>query len=291
MNAIFHITGGLGKHVLASSVINSYKKAYPERNIIVSSAYPDVFVGNPNVEESLNLNKNQYFYKNYIHGKDIEIYAHEPYKQTSHIARNTHLVDTWCSMIGIKHTELPSVHINFRQTETCSRLIEPYLSKPLLVFQPFGGIGDLPYSWARDIHPELAQQIVNTLSNKYNILHICNPNHPTLVNCTRVEERLDPGVLFSILKFAEKRVLIDSCLQHAAFALGLSSLVTWGVTSPDQFGYKLHDNILPKSMPPSNPNAYLFNYEIGGIVSECPFENWQDMIDVEKIMLKVNQLM
>lgn len=291
MNTIFHITGGLGKHVLASSVINSYKKAHPERDIIVSSAYPDVFVGNPNVEESLNLNKNQYFYKNYIHNKDIEIFAQEPYYQTSHVTRKKHLVETWCDMIGIPNTELPSLHINFRQSEYCSRLLEPHKTKPVLIFQPFGGIGDLPYSWARDIHPELAQHIVNTLHDKYNVLHVCNPNHFVLENCTRIEERLEPGVMFSLLNFSQERILIDSCLQHAAFALGLPSLVTWGVTSPDQFGYKLHDNILPKSMPLNNPNAYLFNYEIGGIVSECPFTNWQDMVDVEKIITKVNQLL
>lgn len=39
-NAIFHIEGGVGKHVAASAVIASYKKAKPKNNIIVVCAWP-----------------------------------------------------------------------------------------------------------------------------------------------------------------------------------------------------------------------------------------------------------
>jgi hypothetical protein len=44
--------------------------------------------------------------------------------------------------------------------------------------------------------------------------------------------------LFSLLLVSQKRVLIDSCLQHAAAAaaLGLSSVVLWVGTSPKVFG-------------------------------------------------------
>jgi hypothetical protein len=291
MTTIFHITGGLGKHVLSSSVINSYKKTFPDKEIIVSSAYPDVFSRNPNISKSLNLGRHQYFYKDYIYNKDVEIFAQEPYKQTSHITKQKHLIDTWCEMIGIEKSAPPSLHINYREHEWAAKMISQYTNKPILVFQPFGGMpSEMPYCWARDIHPELAQSIVNELKNKYNILHICNSNHPTLNDCVRIDNRLPQGVLFSILNLSNKRILIDSCLQHAAFALGLPSMVVWGVTSPEQFGYNLHNNILSNINLEGHSNSYLFNYEIGGLVDECPFSSWMEMLDYEKIMENIQQI-
>lgn len=277
-DTIFHITGGLGKHVLSTAVINSYKQTYPDKRIIVSSAYPDVFYRNPNVYETLDISRNQYFYKNYIHNKDVEIFAQEPYKQTKHIVNQWHLIDTWCDMVGVKRSANPSLHSSFREKEVAAKILEPYNDKPIIIFQPFGGPinQQIQYCWARDIHPELAQRIVDILKEKYNIVHICNPHHIKLNDVIRIEDRLDPHIMFELLPLSQRRILIDSSLQHAANIMGLKSMVFWGVTSPEQFGYSTHNNILPdQSILEGGPNSYLFDYEIGGVVPECPYTEKQ----------------
>lgn len=276
MTSIFHITGGLGKHVASTSVIESYKNTYPEKDIIVSCAYPDVFKNNPNVSESLDINRNQYFYKNYIYGKDIEIFAQDPYKQQNHILKRSNLIDTWCDMIGIQNSSDPILHFNFRELEYASNIISFNNNLPILIFQPFGGPlnQQIPYSWTRDIHPIVAQSIVDKLKDKYNIVHICNPQHPQLNSVTRLDTRLSPMVLFGILKHSHRRILIDSCLQHAAKALNLSSLVVWVATRPDIFGYTSHNNILPETdQPLGKINSSLYDYELTGIVEECPYSS------------------
>jgi hypothetical protein len=290
MHTIFHITGGLGKHVLSSSIINSYKDQNPDRDIIVSSAYPTIFARNPNIEESLNLNSNQYFYKNYIYGKDVIIHAQEPYKQTSHILHKSHLIDTWCDMIGITHTKPPSLHPNFRELEITKQKCISLTDKPIMIFQPFGGppTQNMPYCWARDIHPSLAQNIIDHFKNSYNILHICNDNHPILNNCVRIEERLNPMILFSLLLFSSKRILIDSCLQHACNALGLTADVLWVSTPPSVFGYPIHNNITPNSTYPNgHTGSYFFDYEISGIIPECPYTSPDEIYKFEDIVNKL----
>jgi hypothetical protein len=287
MNTIFHITGGLGKHVLSSSIINSYKSLHPDSNIIIASAYPDIFSRNPNVYESLNLSQLQYFYKNYIHNKDITIFAHDPYRQTSHILKQKHLIDTWCDMIGIESIAHPTIHPNFRELEIVGNKINSISTKPILIFQPFGGPpnSELPYCWARDLHPTLAQKIVNYYKDKYTILHICNPQHPTLENCNRIDNRMHPMMLFAMLLFSEKRILIDSCLQHASHALGLSSEVFWITTSPKIFGYPTHNNIVTKTTyPEGHVGSYLFDYEITGIIPECPYVNSDQIFKFDEII-------
>ena len=46
-NIIFEISGGIGKNIVATAVIRALKKQYPEKNIILQTAYPDIFVNNP----------------------------------------------------------------------------------------------------------------------------------------------------------------------------------------------------------------------------------------------------
>lgn len=287
MNAIFHITGGLGKHILASAVINSYKDQNPSDNIIVSSAYPNIFYRNPNVSESLNINTNQYFYKNYIYNKEAVIFAQEPYKQTSHLLKQKHLIDTWCSMVGVDRSANPTIHPNFREIEITKNKIVSTLTKPLLIFQPFGGPQnqELSYCWARDIHPNIAQQIVDEYKDEYDVIHVCNKQHPYLNNCIRLDERLNTMVLLSLLLFSSKRILIDSCLQHASYALGLQSTVLWVVTNPNVFGYEEHTNIIAnRQYLEGHAGSYLFDYEITGIVPECPYSDYNEIFNINQIL-------
>lgn len=285
MTAIFHITGGLGKHILSTAVINSYKVAHPDDEIITCSSYPAVFDGNESVTESLQLGNTQYFYKNYIKDKDVKIFAQEPYKQSSHITKKFHLIDTWCDMIGVENVCDPSLHLNHRITETITNQLASLTNKPILIFQPFGGnVANMAYCWARDIHPILAQQIVDKLKEKYNILHICNSYHPVLNNCIRVDQRLHLQELVNIINLSDRRILIDSSLQHIANVLNKKSLVVWNVTTPDVFGYKLHNNIESKfNYENGHRGSYLFNYEIGGIVTESPVTNYEEMFDIDLI--------
>ena len=78
--------------------------------------------------------------------------------------------------------------------------------------------------------------------------------------------------LVSILLNSDKRILIDSCLQHAAAALKLPSVVLWNGTSPKVFGWDMHTNI--KAETPANfklPGSYLFDFDFTGVEAEYPY--------------------
>ena len=52
-NVIFMVDGGLGKSIMATAILKVIKKEYKKANIIVITGYPDVFIGNPNVNKVL----------------------------------------------------------------------------------------------------------------------------------------------------------------------------------------------------------------------------------------------
>lgn len=287
---IFHIEGGIGKHIAATAVVECYKKNYPNTDIIVICAWPEVFLNNPFIYRVYKLGVCPYFYEDYIYNKNVEVFTQEPYKTTSHITKQKHIIESWCDMIGIQYTnEQPRLALNFREHELGRTVFTNTSNKPILIFQPFGGPGkghqETPYSWMRDIHPDIAQQLINRLSEKYSVVHVCYDNHPVLNNCIRIDQVLQKKVLFSMLQYSEARLFIDSSLQHAAAAMGLPSTVVWVATQPKIFGYGIHNNITPLTeFPRGTVDSYLYDYNFTGAIHECPYTNPLQIFDIEAII-------
>ena len=290
---VFQIEGGVGKHIAATAVIKAYKNAHPKRKIVVVCAFPEIFLRNKDVARHYRIGMVPYFYEDYIYKKDVQVFAQDPYRQTAHITKQSHLVETWCDMVGVPYNnEGSQIPFNLREREVGAAIIDsiiPKDGKPLLIFQPFGGPGKEhqphPYAWTRDIHPSIAQGVVDKLKDNYNILHICYEFHPILNNCIRYPNIISKKELFSTLFWSEKRLLIDSSLQHAAAAMGLPSVVAWIGTQPEVFGYPFHNNLKPaKEFPRGLVDSHLYDYSFAGVIHECPYDKPEDMYDVDTIV-------
>jgi hypothetical protein len=289
--AVFNIEGGIGKHILSTAVVAAYKKNNPDKKVIVVCAWPEVYLHNKDVHRVYRLGNVPYFYQDYIVGKDTEVFAQEPYKQKSHISKNKHLIKTWCDMIGTKYSgEAPKLSMNIRE----AGYIDPELAaiqktKPLLLFQPFGGPGKDHqadnYSWVRDIHPQVAQHIVDKLKEHYQILHVCYDFHPTLNDVIRYEKVVPKKNLFNLLRFADRCLFVDSSFQHAAAAMGKEASVVWIGTQPEVFGYDMHQNFKPPvEFPEGTIDSFLHDYNFTGAIHECPYDDVNQMFDVNGIV-------
>jgi hypothetical protein len=89
-----------------------------------------------------------------------------------------------------------------------------------------------------------------------------------------------------LLAVSQKRLLIDSCLQHAAAALDLPSTVLWVATHPEVFGYDMHTNLKPAlPMQDLNTNyidSLFFDYDFNGPEHEYPFES-ADIFNIQEV--------
>ena len=63
MNIIFSVDGGLGKSIMATAIVQAIKKKYKKSNLVVVTAYPDVFVNNPFVNRCLKGSEGNRIYK------------------------------------------------------------------------------------------------------------------------------------------------------------------------------------------------------------------------------------
>jgi ADP-heptose:LPS heptosyltransferase len=289
--SIFHVQGGLGKHIAASAVAKCIKNNYPSRKLIVVSVYTDVFMNLPFVDRVYQLNNTNYFYQNYIENQDSLIFHNEPYFTTDHIHKKLPLIQTWCKMYGLNYNgESPELIFNPLQKKL-SKEVWVKDKKPTMVIHTNGGLiapDAKSYMWARDMPFDIAQQIVDKYHKKYTIYQATKMNSPKLINATPIQfdeqTQLSTLEFLSLILHSDKRILIDSCLQHAAAALKLPSVVLWNGTSPKVFGYDMHTNI--ETVKPHNfklPGSYLFDFDFNGSEHEYPFNENEDLFDIDKI--------
>jgi len=295
--SIFHVQGGIGKHIAATAVARCIKNNYPERKLIIVCVYTDIFINLPYVDRVYQLGNTNYFYQNYIQDKDSLIFHHEPYFTTDHIHKKLPLIENWCNLYNLKfNKEKPDLKFNNLQ-KNISKEVWAKGKKPVMVIHTNGGMMTTdarPYSWTRDMPEDLAQRIVNHYKDKYHIYQVTKLNSPKLENATHIfatpEQSLSLMEFFSILLHSKKRVLIDSCMQHAAAALRLPSTVLWNGTSPKVFGYEMHDNICT-SIPYDFklPGSYLFDFDFNGNEIEYPFGEREELFNFDQIIQSIDK--
>ena len=288
-NIIFQINGGIGKCVAATAICEVIKKHYPDSKLIVVSGYADVFLNNPHVDRSYNFGGMSYFYEEYIEDKDVKVFAHDPYLEIEHIQYQEHLLETWCRLYGLDYNgELPHIYLTDRERKFFQN---KYVSdKPILLIQPNGGSGsDLKYSWARDLPFHVVNAVIQEFKDQYNVVHIKREDQMTYENTYQVSDGFRG--LAVLIEMSTKRLLIDSFGQHTAAAMGRPSTVCWVANKPNVFGYDIHDNIVcnPFTLKPELRSAYLGKFNISGDLVEFPYENEDQIFNIDQIIQSIKK--
>lgn len=239
---VFQIEGGIGKNVVATAVIRSISRRYPDRKILIMTAYPEIWECNPLIHRIFQFGQITYFYSDFIDGKDTILFLQDPYRHQDYIFRRKHITQVWCDICGVEWTgEQPELYFTKLESDFVSYLINR--EKPIFLIHPFGGAEGQAhkYSWARDMPPSFAQELVDHMSKEYRVIQIKRPDQIALKNAEYLS--LNPRQLALSILESDKRFFIDSYMQHAAAALSAPSNVLWIANSPKTLGYSMHNNI------------------------------------------------
>jgi hypothetical protein len=276
MYSIFHIEGGIGKNILATAVISSLKSTDPERNIIVVTAWPQVWFNNPNVYQIYPIGQSANFYKNFIKDKDTKIFRIDPYHTEDYILNKRHLIDIWCDLVGAKNNGVgPKLFFSPLELQSIQNKILNGVTKPIFLLHTNGGGAGphaRPYSWYRDLPIQNAQEIVEYFKNDYHIYQLGYEGQVKLQGTNPLQ--LDTREVLATPLFCRKRLLIDSFSQHAAMAFGQKSVVCWVGNKPEVLGYDFHINIKPNVEPVFDTlhSSYLDDADIGGNPIQFPYD-------------------
>ena len=291
MNILFQINGGLGKSIMATAMVKVIKKRYKNSNLIVITAYPDVFLNNPNVSKVYNTNNINGFYLKYIKDQKCKIFAEDPYRNEDFILdKPIKLFKTWCELYNLRYNnEQPEIYLTQPELD----YFKPYYitDKPILAMQTNGGPIDTgyQYAWTRDIPEPTVLEIINHYKNDYTIIHIKRKDQKVYPD---VMQALDGYRSIAILlQLSNKRLLMDSFSQHLAAALDKKSTVCWISTKPEIFGYKMHGNIKanPFTKEPSLHEAAYQPFSLSQDIHSIPYNDLKEIFNTNKIIESINQ--
>ena len=287
MTVIFHIEGGLGKHIMATALLKVIRKSHPNDTIHVVCSFPDVFKHNPAVDQVHQNGQHGSYYKDYIKGKEskTKIYFADPYTQSDFILEQDHLLNIWANQWGLQYEgETPQIYLTQSEVD----YFKPFYQteKPILAIQPNGGPQNqgFNYSWTRDIPEPIILKVIEEFKSTHSIVHI-----------KREDQKKYPDTLHALdgfrsiailLQLADKRLLIDSFSQHLAAAFQLPSTVCWITTKPEVFGYEMHNNIKPNdfTLPVDFPNNLYQPFGLSQDITSCPYQKLEDIFNVDKII-------
>lgn len=285
---IFSIDGGLGKSIMATAVLKAIKKQYKKANIMVSSAYPDVFINNPNLNKIITSSNNSGLYRDYIQNKEAKVFIGDPYSTSDYITESKHLIQIWCEMYGVEYNgEMPELFLSKAEKQ----YFEPFykMDKPILAIQPNGGAINQPlkYSWVRDIPTPIIEQVIEKFKDNYAIVHIKRDDQLMYANTIGALDNFRSIAI--LLTLSKKRLLIDSSAMHIATALNLPSVVAWIGTNPKVFGYDMHTNILANEFtkPLDLNHSYYQRLPLFEDISKIPYNDLKEVFDASLIIEKL----
>ena len=286
---IFTVNGGAGKNVLATAVVKAIKTNSPDTNIVVLTHYKDIWLYNPNVYRVYSYGSTPNFYNDFIKdNKNVKICALEPYTTNDYILKNKHLIEIWCNLVGVPYNnEKPELFFNQREAEYAVNFYGLNQAPYLLIQTNGGGQQDTKISWMRDIPLGMAQAVVNNFRDTHRIIHVRRDDQPALEGVQQFKGGLRD--LMSLVRFSDKRLLIDSVCQHIASALNKPSTVLWVRNNPEVLGYAIHDNIVTKVEDEIDVfgDSVLEPYDITGNIYQCPFREGTKLFDFKQVLESV----
>ena len=287
MKIIFDAVGGIGKNIAATVIVKLIKEQHPNCHLTVLASYPDVFQFNPHVD-LLDDVKNRFFYYEKGHEYD-KIMVLDPYHHSDLMTKKKNLIEVWADLYNLEYNgEKPNLYLPDEVYAECQAFEEFEKKKPILVLHPNGGTETelYNYNWSRDIPSNLVNTIIEKYKDEYDIYHIKAPKQRISYDNTIAAD----GDILSVAKLllkSDKRIFIDSFAQHLATALDLPSTVLWVTTSPNEFGYKLHNNIMRNDYEMHLPYTCYEGYCLIEPLINMPYKNTKNIFNEELVLKSI----
>lgn len=292
MTVIFHIDGGLGKHIMATAILKVIRKKHPDSTIHVVCNYTEVFKHNPLVNHIHKNGEHGPFYKTYIKGREsnCKIYYSDPYTHSDFILEQEHLYKVWAKQWDLDYNgETPQLYLTESEIEYFSPFYRT--DKPILAIHTNGGPSTqtYDYSWTRDIPEPTVKKVIEHFKDTHTIVHIKREGQKSYENTLSALDGFRSIAI--LLQLADRRLLIDSFAQHLSAAFKLPSTVCWISTKPEVYGYEMHSNIKANEfdLEIDFPNNLYQPFNLSQDITTCPYSKLDNVFNINKIIKSLNQ--
>lgn len=246
------ISGGIGKHICATTMLRHIQEKEKDARITVISGYPEIFLFNPRVYRNLH-HMAAYTFDDYIKGTEIR--QGDPYSELDYYTQKKHCSELYSFSYGFGLNEniYPEIYLSEDELREAEDLFKQ--SKlPMITFQPTGGNQQAnnqskdPRKFSgRDLSQDVAQQVVDSLADKYNIVQVALPHEYKLKGVKQFN--LPFRRFIALIPFIKGHIGIDSAMMHAVASFNKPGLILWGNTNKACLGYKNFLNVNRSKCP------------------------------------------
>jgi len=248
------VEGGIGRNVFFTALIPKLAELEPNKKILVTSSYSDVFENNPYVKRSLSRGT-PYIWEDIILSDNYKTNFADPYFNDDFIKRKVHVIESWCNEFEIEYSKDMKPELYFTKMVKDSAKQFRQNTGPFIIVQFSSGQSPLtanlsqPFQWTgfqRNYPVENAKWLVKFIKEEFpgtTVVLYGLPNE----GYSDVEglQLFQFGSLMyaALLEEAETFIGINSSLMHYAGAINKEGIVLWGGTSHKQWGYEIHNNL------------------------------------------------
>jgi len=291
--------GGIGKNIVATSLIPIIKKIDEEADLIVIAHHHKVFKNNPLIKTIYRPQTPQLYTILNTYYDDITWFSGEPYKHYKYIKQQLHIIPAWLDKIGIKADKypLPKLFLNDKEQYDIQKYIKSKKNKPIILIQSSGGAVDNKTKrpkrmFVRDADNVAIEQIIKKYKEEYYIVQVLRQGQYRLIGVDEYLQDIDIRQIFCFINEASIILCIDSFVQHAATALGKKAIVLWAATNPKILGYPTNINITSNKCKKmcGRPNSFLYDTEPDFSPFICKFSDICTIHDFEDIDSAIIQL-
>ena len=253
---VIHLNGGIGKAIMATSMIKWVSENYPNKKITVISPWPEIFEYNTRVWRNLPMHQS-YIFEDYIKGKDYRLgepyQCHEYYNEDE----RTHLMNLYPKAYGFgKYNDDPTPEVFLNAGELKDSEILKMQGPPIFTIQFTGGLlqgrqqktpSEQVDTSQRDMTHPMGQMVANILLKKgFRVIQVAQQQEHGLQGVLRFN--LPFRRFIAMCPSIAGHIGIDSSMMHACNVFKTPQLIFFGQTHPDNLGYK-YDGCFNKIKP------------------------------------------
>jgi hypothetical protein len=294
------LSGGLGKHVSFTALLPKLKEKYEE--IYITAPYGDVFLGNPHVTK-VNPYTDGSFYKNIMCQDDTDIVGIDSYDHPEFIKKKIHIFEAWADFCGVNignpmdlKTELYLTETEKYNADKALNEVRKTTKDKFILIQMNGGQSSINYQEGTQEFNFFQDSVVRFYPFDYYIQLIKDlkkkfPGH-AIIRYGLTNESIPSEIAnevmtipmpiggyktyYTLAKRAAAVICIDSSLQHICAGIK-PSVVIWGQTAPEHFGYSIHKNLRKETR-----DSYAYFRPFGDLYQNTLFPEPEEIIEALK---------
>jgi ADP-heptose:LPS heptosyltransferase len=215
---------------MATPALRGLRRDFPKAHIAITAQYPEVFLGNPYVDEVLPAGS----HKRVSCDKKIFLTYEKCFPLYRHVA------NIFCDCAGVGLDEAgPDVFLSASEERWAQDQVQGHGGR-VITIQPWPGGWTRNKDWPAERWWQVVHHLTHRMRERYSVVQIGTRDETLIDGALDYRGNTTLREAIALIKYSRLLVACDSFAQQAARAVGTPAVILYGSTGPVGFGYEDH---------------------------------------------------